>query len=105
MASDGPRKPTLARAALRTGGSSEHVDTPVEQAARKLARLHGLGEQKALDQIESQFAHRQQIGAHLHARGDGAHAEPPRKVDDGGAERVLQPILRTTMDELAVDLE
>ena len=59
----------------------------------------------ALDQVEPHVVSGKKVGAGLHALGDGAGAVVPRQFDNAPAYRLFQPVVRTAVDILLVDLE
>ena len=72
---------------------------------RELPGAHGLGEQKALRQIETHLTHGEKIRPGLNALGDSARPITIGEVKDAAADRLLQPVLRTAGDEFPVDLD
>jgi hypothetical protein len=72
---------------------------------RELLGAHGLGEQEALRQIETQLPHGEKICPGLDALGDSARAIAIGEVKDAAADRLLQPVLRAAGDEFPINLD
>ena len=72
---------------------------------RELLGAHGLGEEKALRQIETHLTHGEKICPGLNALGDSARAIAIGEVKDAAADRLLQPVLCTAGDQFPVYLD
>src|SRR6266545_5031215 len=85
--------------------SSRYHHGATRHGLRKLLCRHSLSEQKALYQLEAHLAHRNKVGACLHALGDGACAKAVSEVEDSAANRLFKPIVRAASDECLIDFD
>ena len=76
-----------------------------ENASSEFVRLHGLGKEKALDQIKAQFPRGEEIGPGFDAFGHGAYAKSIGEFKDSATHRLLQAVVRATGNEISIDFD
>ena len=88
-----------------TNRLSRHLYRAAENSPCELLRLHRLGEEISLDQVETHFTRHEKIGAGFHALGHSAGADSIGQIENTAAHRLLQPVVGAAGDESSIDFD